>query len=102
FGGRVKQLTGGRGADVIIVATSAVPALSSAFGAVAKNARVLVYARMEPKGATITLDPNLFQDQEIVLTGTISTSPQEFQQAAEIISTHALDVRSIISQTYSL
>ncbi|HZQ05389.1 MAG TPA: zinc-binding dehydrogenase [Anaerolineae bacterium] len=102
FAEQVKAFTNGRGADVVIVATSAVPALQSAFGAVCKGGRMMVYARMEPKGATISVDPNLFHDSEIVLSGTISTSPEEFQQAAEIVSTHALDLRSIISVTYPL
>jgi len=37
-----------------------------------------------------------------VLTGTISTSPLEFQQSAQVVSSRALDLRSIISATYSL
>jgi threonine dehydrogenase-like Zn-dependent dehydrogenase len=102
FAAQVKELTDGRGADVIIVATSAVPALQSAFGALFKGGRVLVYARMEPKGATITLDPNLFHDHEIVLTGTISQSREDFQQSAEMISTGAIDLKPLISTTFPL
>jgi L-iditol 2-dehydrogenase len=102
FAEQVRAHTSGRGADVIIVATGFVPALQNSFGALCKGGRVMVYARMEPKGALLNLDPNWFHDNEIVLTGTISTSPQEFQQAAEIVSSRALDLRSIISVTYPL
>lgn len=102
FGEQVKALTEGRGADVIFVATSYVPALQASFGALTKGGRVLVYARMEPKGALLNLDPNWFHDNEIVLTGTISTSPIEFQQSAQVISSRALDLRSVISATYPL
>ncbi|MCC7161011.1 MAG: zinc-binding dehydrogenase [Anaerolineae bacterium] len=102
FAEQVKGLTNGRGADVIVVATSYVPALQASFGALAKGGRVMVYARMEPKGALLNLDPNWFHDNEIVLTGTISTSPIEFQQSAQVVSSRALDLRSVISATYSL
>lgn len=102
FAEQVKALTAGRGADVVVVATSVIPALQSAFEGVCKDGRIMVYARMEPKGGTITVDPNLFHDNEIVLSGTISTSPEEFQQAAEMVSTRALDLRSIISATFPL
>jgi L-iditol 2-dehydrogenase len=102
FAEQVRAHTQGRGADVIVVATSYVPALEASFGALAKGGRVMVYARMEPKGARLSLDPNLFHDHEIVLTGTISTSPLEFQEAAQVIGAGALNLRSIISATYSL
>src|SRR4029079_1703999 len=102
FAEQVKANTNGRGADVIVVATSYVPALQNSFAALAKGGRVMVYARMEPKGALLNLDPNWFHDNEIVLTGTISTSPLEFQQSAQVVSSRALDLRSIMSATYSL
>jgi L-iditol 2-dehydrogenase len=102
FAEQVKALTDGRGADVIIVATDVIKALEQAVGALYKGGRLLVYARMSPKGATITLDPNLFHDNEIVLTGTISQSREDFQQAAEMIGRRAIDLRPIISATFPL
>jgi threonine dehydrogenase-like Zn-dependent dehydrogenase len=102
FSDQVKALTDGRGADVIVVATEAIKALEQALGALYKGGRLLVYARMAPKGATIALDPNLLHDNELILTGTISQSPEDFQQAAEMIGRQALDLRPIISATYPL
>jgi threonine dehydrogenase-like Zn-dependent dehydrogenase len=102
FSEQVKALTDGRGADVIIVATDAIQALEQSLVALYKGGRLLVYARMSPKGATIALDPNLLHDNEIVLTGTISQSPEDFQQAAEMITRRAVDLRPIISATYPL
>ncbi len=96
----VRALSGGRGADVIFVATGVMKALESGIGALAKGGRLLVYARMFPKGQTIAIDPNLLHDNEIVLTGTISQSAEDFQQAAEMISSSAIDMGPIISATY--
>jgi L-iditol 2-dehydrogenase len=98
----VRALTDGRGADAIVVATDAVAALESAVGALCKGGRLLVFARMYPKGATIAVDPNIFHDNEIVLTGTIGQSREDFQQAAEMISRRAVDLRPVISATFPL
>ena len=96
------QQIDGRGADVVIIATDALKALEQALGALYKGGRLLVYARMSPKGATIALDPNLLHDNEIVLTGTISQGREDFQQAAEMIGRRAIDLRPIISATFPL
>lgn len=100
FTENIKALSGGRGADVIIVATGVMKALEASIGALAKGGRLLVYARMYPKGETIAVDPNLLHDNEIVLTGTISQSQEDFQQAAEMISRGAIDLEPVISETY--
>lgn len=102
FAASVKALTDGRGADVIIIATDAIKALEQSLGALYKGGRLLIYARMWPKGATIALDPNLLHDNEIILTGTISQSREDFQEAAEMIGGRAIDLRPIISATFPL
>jgi L-iditol 2-dehydrogenase len=102
FAASVKALTDGRGADVIIIATDAIKALEQALGALYRGGRLLVYARMSPKGATIALDPNLLHDNEIVLTGTISQGREDFQQAAEMIGRRTIDLRPVISATFPL
>jgi threonine dehydrogenase-like Zn-dependent dehydrogenase len=98
----VKSLTNGHGARVIFDAVGSGPALESAIQAVAKGGHLHVYARVYPKGATITIDPNLFHEKEIVLTGTMSQSSEDFLQAAEMISQRAIDMQPIISATYPL
>jgi len=98
----IKALSGGRGADVIIVAMSVIKAMQEAIGALAKSGRLLVYARMFPKGETVAIDPNLLHDNEIVLTGTISQSIEDFQQSAEMISSGAIDLGPVISATYPI
>jgi 2-desacetyl-2-hydroxyethyl bacteriochlorophyllide A dehydrogenase len=98
----IKALSGGRGADVIVVATGVTKALEAAIGALARGGRLMVYARMFPKDETIAIDPNLLHDNEIVLTGTISQSQEDFQQSAEMISRGGIDLGPIISETFPL
>ncbi len=98
----IKALTDDRGADVVIIATDAMPALAGGLEALCKGGRLLVYARMYPKGATLEVDPNLFHDNEIVLTGTIGQNREDFQQSAEMIGRRAIDLRPVISATFPL
>jgi L-iditol 2-dehydrogenase len=98
----VSALTDGRGADVIVVAADVMAALEGAPRALRKGGRLIIYARMFPKGATIAVDPNLFHDNEIVLAGSIGQNREDFQQAAEMIGHHAIDLRPVISATFPL
>ncbi|MFQ5610567.1 MAG: zinc-binding dehydrogenase [Anaerolineae bacterium] len=99
---RVKEITGDRGAQEIFDAVGRGPILESAIGALGKGGRLHVYARVYPKGSTISIDPNIFHEKEIVLTGTMSQSREDYLQAAEMIARHAIDLRPIISGTYPM
>jgi L-iditol 2-dehydrogenase len=100
--GSVKEITGGRGAQAIFDAVGRAAILEKSIGALGKGGRLHVYARVYPKGSTITLDPNLFHEQEIVITGTMSQNREDYLQAAEMIARRAIDLRPIISATYPM
>ncbi|MBL7065594.1 MAG: zinc-binding dehydrogenase [Anaerolineae bacterium] len=97
FATQVKALTGGRGADVIFCAVSAASAVEQAVEAVAKGGRVHVYASVHPRGTKISIDPNLFHCQEIVLTGTMSQGKEDVLQAVRLISQGLIDLKPFIS-----
>ncbi len=94
---RVKALTGGRGADVIFCAVSIAPAVEQAVEVVAKGGRVMVYAGIYPRSARITIDPNLFHNKEIMLTGTVSQSKEDVLEAVRLISAGLIDLKPFIS-----
>ncbi len=98
----VKELTGGHGAEVVFDAVGSGPAIESGLQMLGTGGRMQVYARVYPKGTTITIDPNLFHEKELVLNGTMSQNREDFQQAAEMIARRAIDLRPIISATYPM
>lgn len=98
----VKEITGGRGAQAIFDAVGRGPILESAINALGKGGVLSVYTRVYPEGSTISIDPNLFHEKEIVLTGTMSQSREDYLQAAEMIARRAIDLRPIISATYPM
>jgi threonine dehydrogenase-like Zn-dependent dehydrogenase len=97
---KVKALTGGRGADVIVAAIGVAAAIQEAIQAVGKGGRLMVYASVQPRGSTITIDPNLFHNKEIVLSGTVSQSHEDFLQAVSLLTTRTVDVRPLITNVF--
>lgn len=98
----VKDITGGRGAEAAFDAVGSGPVLEAAIKTLCTGGRLHVYARVYPKGTTISIDPNLFHEKEIVLTGTMSQSREDFMQAADMLARRTVDLRPIISATYPL
>jgi L-iditol 2-dehydrogenase len=97
FDEQVKELTDGRGADVIYCAVSVAQAVEQAVGAVAKGGRVHVYASVHPRGTKITIDPNPFHGKEIVLTGTMSQDKEDMLISVRMISEGLIDLEPFIS-----
>jgi L-iditol 2-dehydrogenase len=102
FAEKVNAITDERGAEAIFDAVGKVPILENAINALSKAGRLHVYARVYPKGTNISIDPNIFHDKEIVLTGTMSQSREDFMQASEMIARGAIDVRPLISATFPM
>jgi len=98
----VRELTGGRGADATFVCVPNGATIEPAVNASAPGGRVMLYSSFFPKGKKIQLDPNIFHKTEVVLTGTMSQSRQDFFEAAEMIANQELDLESLISARFPL
>jgi L-iditol 2-dehydrogenase len=99
---RVKELTNGRGADATFVCVAQAPVIEPAVNATAKNGRVLLYSSIHPRGTKIEVDPNMFHNNEVVLTGTMSQTRQDFFESAELIGKGLIDLKPLISASYPL
>src|SRR5919107_393733 len=101
----VLELTGGIGANVVIVATSNPAALDLAIKIAAKNSRINIFAGM-PKdnnnNNTIRIDPNWLHYNQISITGSFSSTPSMLYEAARLASTKEIDLTKIVTHRYSL
>jgi threonine dehydrogenase-like Zn-dependent dehydrogenase len=59
----------------------------------------MVYAGIYPRSARITIDPNVFHNKEVTLTGTVSQSKGDVLEAVRMISEGIVDVEPFISKT---
>ena len=99
---RVLALTDGWGADVTFICVPHAAVVGPAVEAAAKNGRVLMYSSIHPRGTKVELDPNIFHNREVVLTGTMSQSQRDFFEAAQLIAHGLVDLDPLISARYPL
>lgn len=97
----VESFTGGRGADVAIVATPNREAQADALRIVRKGGVVNIFGAPH-RGAEITLDLGKLFIREISIIPTYSTSDNETKSVLEMLSKRELELKSLITHRYSL
>ena len=101
FEGAIKDMTDGRGADVVIIAASAKGIVEQAVSISRPGARILLFAqtshqeRIEVSGADICMG-------ERVLCGSYSASVDLQKESADLVFSGALPVEELISHRYAL
>ena len=97
----VKEMTDGRGADLVIIAASAKGIVEQAVAISRPGARILLFAqtshqeRIEVSGADICMG-------ERMLCGSYSASVDVQKESADLVFSGALPVEELISHRYSL
>jgi len=99
---RVRELTGGRGADVVITAAASGAAQEQAFAMIARQGRVSFFGGLPKDQPTITLDSNLVHYQELTIVGANGSSPQHNKEALGLIASGAVPVADLITHRLGL
>jgi L-iditol 2-dehydrogenase len=95
----VKELTEGRGADVVFC-TAAIPALADeAVKMCGKFGRAVMYSSFHPKDP-IALDVNNVHYSEMIITGSVNPGLKDFHTAARLLSLGLIDPEGLVSATY--
>lgn len=92
----ILQRTGGRGADVVIVAVGDLSLANQALELAAIGGRVNFFAGF-PKGSTTQMDPNIIHYNELLVSGGSNAKRADVQQAVELLSSGRLDVHSLVT-----
>lgn len=85
--GRVRDLTGGRGADVVIEAAGVLPAFTEGLSLVARAGRYLIVGLWSAPG-TVAIEPRLINNLNLRIIGTALCQPRHLHQAVELVSAH--------------
>ena len=93
--------TGGRGFDVVILASRDVPVDSDLFSLLAPGGRVSLFSGLPPDLASGWLDLNRLHYREHMVVGSYGCTPAQNRGALELIS-GGLDVRRLITERVSL
>lgn len=98
---QVQSLTGGLGAEAVIVAVGAPAAEAQALLLAAPGGCVNYFAGTYPS-ATIPVDPNLIHYKQLWVTGSYHFTPGGFGAALDLIARREVEVESLISHRLGL
>jgi L-iditol 2-dehydrogenase len=94
--------TGGRGADVVLVAAGVREAMEEAPALAAIGGRINLFAGLPAGASGVTLDANLVHYRELIVTGTTGCSTADCRHSMELIGQGKVDLRPLISGRYRL
>jgi L-iditol 2-dehydrogenase len=95
---RVMELTGGRGADIVITATAANITQEQAISMAARNGRISFFGGLPKTNPTITCDSNLVHYRQLHIHGANGSAPEHNKRALEYISTGQVPVKDLITR----
>jgi L-iditol 2-dehydrogenase len=99
---RVMELTGGRGADVVITATAANITQEQAIAMAARNGRISFFGGLPKTNPVITCDSNVVHYRQLHIHGANGSAPEHNKRALEYISTGQVPVKDLITHRISL
>lgn len=95
---RVMELTGGRGADVVITATAANVTQEQAIMMAARNGRISFFGGLPKNDPFIRCDSNLVHYRQLHIHGANGSAPEHNRRALEYISTGQVPVKDLITE----
>ena len=98
---KVKELTGGRGADVVFNTTAIPSVVPQAIDMTGPCGRMVQYSSMHPD-APVEVSPQMLHSTQKILTGTISPTERDFFKANRLISGKIINMKPLIAAKYSL
>lgn len=99
---RVLELTGGRGADVIVTAASSAAAQQLAFALPALDARIILFGGLPAGHEVVPLDTNVIHYKQITVTGTTRQSLAQYRRCLRLLASGRISVGSVITATYPI
>jgi L-iditol 2-dehydrogenase len=94
---RVMELTGGRGADVVITATAANVTQEQAIAMAARNGRISFFGGLPKTNPTITCDSNVVHYRQLHIHGANGSAPEHNRRALEYIASGRVPVKDLIT-----
>ena len=102
LGAVVKELTGGYGADVAIVAAPAAAPQEQALELVRRRGTVCLFASLPHDKRMITIDSRLLHYGELRVVGTSDSTPAHVRKAVEILGNPGFPAGKIVSHLLTL
>ncbi|MEK0316695.1 alcohol dehydrogenase catalytic domain-containing protein [Cohnella sp. 56] len=99
---RMLELTGGRGADVVVTANPSPEAQQVAVEVAAMNGRINFFGGLPKDARHVALDTNLIHYKQLVVTGSTKANNYHFRKTLQFIASGILDVGKLVSARYGI
>jgi L-iditol 2-dehydrogenase len=98
----VLEATGGRGADVVIVAAPAAGPQETAASLVRKRGTVCLFASLPKGDSMLSIDSRVIHYGEIRLVGTSDSTPEHVERAVELLRSGAVPADKLVTHVLPL
>lgn len=98
---RIKELTDGRGADVVFCTVAVASVAQQAVDMAGKLGRVVLYSSFHPD-LPIEISPSKLHSSEKILTGSVNPNQADFLTSTRLLSSKLIDVSALISDRVPL
>lgn len=98
----ILEESGGRGADVIIVAAPAHAAQESALDLAAVSGRINFFGGLPKDKPSINFNSNTVHYKELVVTATTACSTADCWQSTQLVNSGVIDLSKLVSQKFPL
>ncbi len=99
---RVKEETGGLGADVVVTACASPDAQEQALMLAHNRGRINFFGGLPQGTRPVSIDSNVIHYKELLVTGSHGSVPRHHQAALALIGCGAINARDLISHTFPL
>lgn len=98
----LRDVSNGRGADIIIVAAAAAEAQEQALHLAAKGGRINFFGGLPTGEEIINFNSNLVHYKELTVTGTTGSSTHHFRRTMELLAARRVNLSSLVSARFPL
>ncbi len=97
---KVREMTDGDGADVVVVTAGIGPAVNPSLAAVRRQGTVGLFAGFPPK-TVVDFDPNVVHYNELVLTGSQNATIDQYRRTLELLPSLP-QLRQVVTHSFSI
>lgn len=97
----VKNLTYGRGADAVFHTTAITSVAEAAIKLTGKMGTVVMYGSFNPD-KDISVNPNWIHNTEVIITGSVSPSTEDFLKATRLLNYGIIDPKAFVQESFEL
>jgi L-iditol 2-dehydrogenase len=99
---RIKEETGGAGANVVITACSVAAVQQSAFALAALDGRVNFFGGLPADKSSVALDTNLIHYKQLTVTGTTRSSHRQYRTTLDFIARGLIDLDPLVTHSFPI